>query len=267
MSFNPSDLIFYTLVGTILFVLMVGFFFAFVIMYRRRQVEFENERIRMESLFSEELLRTQLELSEQVMRNISEEIHDNIGQTLIVAKLGLNTITDTDHSDQVENVKNLITRSLKDLRSLSKNLSGDFIIREGIQNAITREVEILNSTGNLTCEFSGEIPLNWFHPNSEIILFRCVQEALSNALKHAKAQRISLTVSVKENMLALNIADDGIGFDQNKEINQGLGMSSMEKRVGLLGGIFKITSIPDKGTSVLIQVPKMKDKEANKLLK
>lgn len=255
------------MVGTVLFVLMVGFFFAFVIMYRRRQVEFQNERIRMERVFSEELLRTQLELSEQVMRNISEEIHDNIGQTLIVAKLGLNTMTDGEHSEQVENVKNLITRSLKDLRRLSKTLSGDFIIGEGIQNAISREVEILNTTGNLTCEFSGEIPSDWFHPNSEIILFRCVQEALSNALKHAEAKRISLTVSVKENMLTLNIDDDGIGFDQNKKLNKGLGMTSMEKRVGLLGGEFKITSLPAKGTSVSIRVPKMEEKGVNKLLK
>lgn len=263
MSFNPSDLIFYTLVGTILFVLMVGFFFAFVIMYRRRQVEFESERKHMEREFSEELLRTQLELSEQVMRNISEEIHDNIGQTLTVAKLGLNAMVDSENNEQVENVKNLITRSLKDLRSLSKTLSGDFIIREGIQNAIFREVEIVNSTGKLTCEFAGDIPSGWFHPNSEIILFRCVQEALSNALKHAEAQRIALSASVKGNILTLNIDDDGVGFDQIKEMSNGLGMSSMEKRVGILGGRFKISSSPGRGTSVSIQIPQMDEKVSN----
>ena len=251
------------MVGTILFVLMVGFFFAFVIMYRRRQLEFENERIQMERVFSEELLRTQLELSEQVMRNISEEIHDNIGQTLIVAKLGLNALTNSEHKEQVENVKNLITRSLKDLRSLSKTLNGDFIIREGLQNAITREVEILNSTGKLICEFAGEIPSGWLHPNSEIILFRCVQEALSNTLKHAESKHITLTAHTEENLLTLDIYDDGVGFDQNKDINKGLGMSSMEKRVGILGGNFSITSFPGKGTGVLIQIPRMGRKEAN----
>ena len=260
MNISPTDLIFYTLVGTILFVLMVGFFFTFVIMYQRRQLEYKNERIRMERVFSEELLRTQLELSEQVMRNISEEIHDNIGQTLTVAKLGLNAMVDSENNEQVENVKRLITRSLKDLRSLSKTLSGDFIIREGIQNAIAREVEILNSTGKLICEFSGDIPSGWLHANSEIILFRCVQEALSNALKHANAERITLDVSLVGNMLRLNVDDDGVGFDQNTEINKGLGMSSMEKRVGILGGKFKITSSPDKGTCVSIQIPKMDQK-------
>src|SRR5690554_928062 len=154
MSISPTNLIFYTLIGTLLFVLMVGFLFAFVIMFRRRQLEFEHERIRMESEFSEELLRTQLELSEQVMRNISDEIHDNIGQTLTVAKLGLNTISNSDHREQIENVKKLITRSLQDLRSLSKTLSGDFIIREGIQSAIERSEEHtseLQSRPHLVC--------------------------------------------------------------------------------------------------------------------
>lgn len=263
MNISPNDLVFYILVGTILFVLMVGFFFTFVIMYQRRQLEFKNERIRMERVFAEELLRTQLELSEQVMRNISEEIHDNIGQTLTVAKLGLNSMVDSENNAQVENVKGLITRSLKDLRSLSKTLSGDFIIREGIQNAISREVEILNSTGKLICEYTGDIPSSWFHPNSEIILFRCIQEALSNTLKHADAERITLIVSVKGNMLTLNIDDDGVGFDQNKDINKGLGMSSMEKRVGIIGGEFKITSSPGKGTNVSIQIPKRVEKVTN----
>src|SRR5690554_3626184 len=212
MIFNPNELIFYSLVGTFLFVLMVGFFFSFVIKYRRRQVEFENERLQMEREFSEELLRTQLELSEQVMHNISEEIHDNIGQTLIVAKLGLNALIDNENSEQVGNVNKLIARSLKDLRSLSKTLSGDFIIHEGIQNAIAREVEILNSTGKLTCEFTGDIPAGWLHPNSEIILYRCVQEALSNALKYAKSERIVLTSKVEGDKLTLVINDHGIGF-------------------------------------------------------
>lgn len=261
MNISPSDLIFYTLVGTLLFVLMVGFFFAFVIMYRRRQLEFENERIKMEREFSEELLRTQLELSEQVMRNISEEIHDNIGQTLIVAKLGLNAMIGSDQQEHAENVKDLITRSLKDLRSLSKTLNGEFIIREGLQNAIAREVEILNTTGQLVCEFKGNIPSSWFHPNSEIILFRCVQEALSNALKYANAEHIALTASITDNLLSLNIEDNGVGFDQNMALSKGLGMSNMEKRVGILGGKFEVSSYPNEGTKISIQIPKVEDEQ------
>src|SRR5690606_29846650 len=124
----------------------------------------------MEQEFSEELLRTQLELSEQVMRNISEEIHDNIGQTLTVAKLSLNAMSDGDYKEHAANAKDLITRSLQDLRNLSKTLNGDYILREGLQNAIAREVEVINYSGELNCTFKGEIPSHWLPPNSEIIL-------------------------------------------------------------------------------------------------
>ncbi len=258
MDLNHGDVFFFTLMGTILFVLMVGFFFAFVLMYRRRQLEFENERLMMEQEFSEELLRTQLELSEQVMRNISEEIHDNIGQTLTVAKLNLNSMTDKNYAEHSTNAKNLITRSLQDLRNLSKTLNGDFILREGVQNAISREVDVINSSGELNCFFDGDIPSGWLMPNSEIILFRCIQEALSNSLKHAHARNIKVVSSVMKDMLTLEIGDDGVGFNQSEEIAKGVGMGSMSKRVGMLGGTFSIESDKGSGTKVFIKLPKYK---------
>src|SRR5690606_8232836 len=153
MNINEGDVLFFTIMGTVLFVFMVGFFFAFVFMYRRRQLEFENERLKMEQEFSEELLRTQLELSERVMRNISEEIHDNIGQTLTVAKLSLNSMSDANYKELANNAKELITRSLQDLRNLSKTLNGDYILREGLQNAIAREVDVINTSGEVNCSF------------------------------------------------------------------------------------------------------------------
>src|SRR5690606_37149424 len=157
----------------------------------------------MEQEFSQKLLRTQLELSEQVMRNISEEIHDNIGQTLTVAKLSLNAMSDNDYKEHARNAKELITRSLQDLRNLSKALNGDYILREGLQNALAREVDVINASGELNCVFEGEIPANWLTANSEIILFRCVQEALSNALKHASASCIKVVSAMAQDLLTL----------------------------------------------------------------
>lgn len=258
MDLNQGDVFFFTLMGTVLFVLMVGFFFAFVLMYRRRQIEFENERLIMEQEFSEELLRTQLELSEQVMRNISEEIHDNIGQTLTVAKLNLNAMTDSNYAEHSANAKDLITRSLQDLRNLSKTLNGDFILREGVQNAISREVDVINSSGDLNCTFDGDIPGGWLTPNSEIILFRCVQEALSNALKHANAKRITVVAAMIKDTLNLEVKDDGTGFEQSEKTAKGMGMGSMAKRIGMLGGEFDIESGIGRGTKVLIKLPKYK---------
>ena len=258
MNIDQGDVLFFTIMGTVLLVFMVGFFFAFVLIYRRRQLEFENERLIMEQEFSEELLRTQLELSEQVMRNISEEIHDNIGQTLTVAKLSINAMSDSNYQALAENVKDLITRSLQDLRNLSKTLNGDYILREGVANAIAREVDVINSSGEVNCSFDGEIPPNWISPNSEIILFRCVQEALSNALKHAQATKIKVVFAKVKDMLTLEIQDNGVGFDTKEHNAQGVGMSSMAKRIGMLGGEFTIQSQIGNGTKVSIKLPRAK---------
>jgi len=258
MNINEGDVLFFTIMGTVLFVFMVGFFFAFVFMYRRRQLEFENERLKMEQEFSEELLRTQLELSERVMRNISEEIHDNIGQTLTVAKLSLNSMSDANYKELANNAKELITRSLQDLRNLSKTLNGDYILREGLQNAIAREVDVINTSGEVNCSFDGEIPANWLTPNSEIILFRCVQEALSNALKHSQAARIKVVSALMKDLLTLEIQDDGVGFEPDDLISQGVGMNSMTKRIGILGGEFVIESKKGRGTKVSIKLPRAK---------
>jgi signal transduction histidine kinase len=192
------------------------------------------------------------------MRNISDDIHDNIGQTLTGAKLNLNAMTSSNYEEHSANAKGLITRSLQDLRNLSKTLNGDFNLREGLQNAIAREVDVINSSGELNCIFDGDIPAGWLMPNSEIILFRCVQEALSNALKHAQAGNINVVSAVMKDMLTLEIGDDGVGFQHSEENAKGVGMGSMTKRIGMLGGTFNIESGKGCGTKVLIKLPKYK---------
>lgn len=255
---NFDGLIFYLLIGTTLFVLLVTFLITFTIMYRRRQIQYDQERIEMERMFSEELLRTQLELSEQVMKNISQEIHDNIGQTLIVAKLGLNNLDSHENHSHIENIKNLISRSLRDLRSLSKTLNGDFILNQGLQNALVKEIDILNNTCEIIGKFNGNIPDNFLDANAEIIVFRCIQEALSNSLKHAQAKTIAVNAHVENDTLKLSVSDDGIGFNISEVKNKGLGMNSLEKRVAVLGGKLQIQSTLGSGSNIEFEFSKSK---------
>ena len=256
MSLTDNDIIFYAIVGTFLFVLLVAFVFASVFMYKRRQMVYHNERILREQKFSEEMLRTQLELTEQIMATISEEIHDNIGQTLTVAKLNLNSMTDADYRVHAESAKELITRSLRDLRNLSKTLNGEYILREGIHKALEREVKFINQTGEIHCDFKGQFDVAGLSPNAEIILYRCVQEAISNTLKHAKAKNLNIDVNHTESHLEIEIKDDGEGFQTSQLKDNGVGMGSMKKRILLLGGKLKIESSPSAGTTIKITVPR-----------
>lgn len=258
MEFHESDIIFLTLIGTFLLAMLVGFVFAAVYLYKRRQMEYINERMRREQEFSEEMLRTQLELTEKIMNSISEEIHDNVGQLLTVAKMSLNAMTDADYKIHADTARDLITRSLRDLRNLSKTLNGDYILREGIQNAIEREIGFITQAGELDCTVEGKIDSHTLSPNHEIVLYRCIQEALTNILKHSRATRVLVKIDCPGNEITVDIIDDGIGFDPDSTGHGGVGMASMKKRITMMGGKFQIYSTRGSGTKVKLVVPATK---------
>lgn len=255
MNLADNDFLFITVIGILILILMVVFFVLFVMQYRRRQLEFQSEKMSLEKEYNEELLRTQLELSERVLQNISEEIHDNIGQSLTVAKLQLHDINAENFLDRCQSAKDLITRSLKDLRNLSRTLNGEYILREGLVKSLASEVELINSGGAIRCTLRGEIPFNCLDPHSEIILFRCTQEALSNALRHSGADQIDVSITMEGTLLKVSVVDNGNGLPPENEIRKGLGMENMKKRIALLRGEFVLKSAPNMGTTVEIVLP------------
>src|SRR4029077_654876 len=93
----------------------------------------------------------------------------------------------------------------------------------------------------------------------EIALYRIVQEALTNAAKHAKASRVGIRIGRKNRVFCCSIEDDGVGFDvravQSNGKRRGLGLIGMQERLNAVGGTFSIDSVPGRGTKILIQVP------------
>ncbi len=255
MNFADKDILFITVIAIMLLILMVVFFVLFVMQYRRRQLEFQSEKSSLEREYNEELLRTQLELSERVMQNISEEIHDNIGQSLTVAKMQMHDMNVDNFKDRSQAAKELITRSLKDLRNLSRTLNGEYILREGLSTSLAREVELINSGGSVRCTINGEVPFKCLDAHSEIILFRCAQEALSNALRHSGADQIDISIARAGPFLRVSVVDNGHGLPPENEIRKGLGMENMKKRIALLRGEVVLKSAPNMGTTVEIALP------------
>jgi len=122
--------------GTIAFLVLAGFVIFFLIMYMRRKTKNILEKQQMQSQFSQTLLQTQLEIQEQTLKNISQEIHDNIGQALSLAKLNLNTmppINDEALQQKILNSKELVSKAITDLRDLSRSLDTDYVQEMGLQ--------------------------------------------------------------------------------------------------------------------------------------
>lgn len=249
--------------GTIVFLVLAGFVIFFLVMYMKRKTKNILEKQQMQSEFSQTLLQTQLEIQEQTLKNISQEIHDNIGQALSLAKLNLNTMPATDNEvlqQKILNSKELVSKAITDLRDLSRSLDTDYVQEMGLQRAIEYELEMIKRTGTIDTSLIVDGTLFRLDKQKELILFRIVQETFNNILKHAGAGKLDVNISYAPNLFALGIKDDGKGMDlqpltENKNNNFGLGIRNMHSRAKLIGADFNMTSSLGQGTEVKINLP------------
>lgn len=211
--------------------------------------------------YEQTLLQSQLEIQEQTFKNISQEIHDNIGQVLTLAKLNLatTTIAESAVAEKIKTSQQLIGKAIQDLRDLSRSLNTDYVEDMGLVRSIEYELELLQKTGTIDTEFFIEGNPLRLDKQKELILFRIVQEAIHNIIKHAAAKKIRATINFNADNLKVIIIDNGKGFDLsplNASDNQsfGLGLRNMNNRATLIGAKFAVTSTIGKGTEVLLQL-------------
>src|SRR5581483_9937456 len=134
-----NDFVFAVVVITILFFMLASFSLSFSLLYKKRKKEHSQEKQLMQNHFQQELLKTRLEIQEETFRNISQEIHDNIGQALSFVKLNLNTVDAYNAENVKEKLnesKELLSKSIHDLRDIARSLNPDFLNEIGLANAI-----------------------------------------------------------------------------------------------------------------------------------
>ena len=213
--------------------------------------------------FETQLLKAQLELQEQTLQNISQEIHDNIGQALTFAKLNINTI-DLYKTEETQSKlaasRNLINKAIQDLRNLSRTSNIDFIHEAGLVASIKCQLLFLEKTGLYTTFFNASDDYYDTEPDTEIVLFRVVQELLNNIVKHAEATAIEVNIDYRQDALVIAVNDNGKGFGKAAQkagcYEKGFGLQNMKKRIGVIHGLFHIDSTSGRGTRVQIEVPR-----------
>lgn len=253
MPTTDQEIIKVIVAGTLLILFLGGFVIFFVVAYRKRQMKYKREKKNMEKRFQEELLRSQLEIQEQTLKNISQEIHDNIGQTLSLAKLNLNTIDLQNENAQgkILSSKEMVGKAIHDLRNLSRSLNTDSILSSGLVKAIETELSIIEHAAVFKTEFRTNGAVIRIDPKKELILFRIVQEAINNIIKHSGANRILVDIDFTAHDLKIEVTDDGSGFDSAIGSNEGQGLRNMKSRAELIGGRFSIKSGLG-GTSIIV---------------
>jgi len=259
---QDSELIIFIITGIVLLILISFFIIYFIYNYQEKQAQYKRDKENLQSQFQQESLRTQLEIQEQTLKTISQEIHDNIGQVLSLAKLNLNTMDIAQQEElkgKIIDSKLLVSKAIQDLRDLSKSMNTDHIEAMGLIRAIEYEMEMIRKTG-FSAELNVEGKIIRLEPQKELILFRIIQETINNIIKHAEADKIEVAVNYSDTEIKLKIKDNGKGCDltplnENDNSGFGLGIRNMHNRAKLIGADFKMSSSIGNGTEVCLTVP------------
>ncbi len=236
-------------------------FFAFtliflIVLYRKKQQEYYDQRLKLEEEFRQELLQAQLEAQESTFHSLSQELHDNIGQVLSLAKLNISLIAMNGQESVREHVtqtKELLNTAINDLRDISKTLNTDYVKEKNLEESILRELDMLKRTRKFETDFETRGAAFLISPERRLILYRIIQECLNNTVKHAGATRVAITMDYDEAALNIGIQDNGHGFDV-QQTDKGVGILNMEHRSKLIGCALSIDSKPGKGTRISITV-------------
>lgn len=238
---------------TIVILVLVSFLLFFFLNYRNRSNRYVKERELLKKTYETTLLRSQVEVQEATLSFLARELHDNVCQLLSSSKmlLAIAQMTNNDVPDVIISADATIGQAINELRMLSRSLDKEWLERFDLIVNLDNEIDRVNSGRMVYATFShsGKLTLE---PEQQIILFRIIQEALQNAIKHARAKKIGVNILLVSDKISVSITDDGIGIDA--QMKDGFGIQSMKHRAKLLGGeiIWKNTS---PGSKVLITLP------------
>ncbi len=200
---------------------------------------------------------------ETEQKRISREIHDDFGQQLIAMKIYLVNQT-MDIIEKYPELKNLseglkvkINEVIEKARNLSHNLAPPDFKYIGLAKAIKELTASIQIIKKFTIEFTHRNISNVDFDGKDIIIYRIIQEALSNIIKHAEASRVDIVLKQKQGKIFLDIKDNGRGFNVKEQGKAGksLGLSIMRERAKLAGGTLQIKSTKRTGTQIYLSIP------------
>ncbi len=199
---------------------------------------------------------------EEERSRLARELHDELGQALTAVKLDLQLFNEGLSASQAQQYSlkqsiDLVDHTINLVRRQSVSLRPPVLDDMGLLPAVKEMVRgFMNRTGIQT-KITADGFSRRLSKSVETALYRCVQESLTNVVRHARARNVSVRFNKENGLLVLSVADDGIGFEPEKmEVHsEHIGLTGMKERVKLLDGCFTINSAPQKGTTVSIKIP------------
>lgn len=233
---------------TILLLLLVVVVVLFsVFMKRKNTLLLEQEQSKKQ--FEKEIAETQIEIREETLRNISWELHDNIGQLLTLAKI--QTQNCGGSQQDLDEAAATIGKGLTEIRALSKLINPEALKNMSLPEALNLELERFNRMAYLKPSLTIDGSPITIDKKIETIIFRILQEFFTNTIKHSKATTLDVHLDYKMDTLSVTIKDNGVGFNYKEaRAKNGIGLTNIETRANLIGAVIEYKSNVGEGTTL-----------------
>ena len=208
---------------------------------------------------SRDAVRRVVEAQELERARLARELHDETGQALTSILLGLKPLERYAESDEaraaVASVRELVVSTLQNVRRLAVELRPSALDDFGLVAAVERLTDTFREQSGLTVDLETQLGGERLPPEGETTLYRVIQEALTNIVKHSGASRVSILLQRQSGKVMAIVEDDGSGFDPSSTRKDAVGLAGMRERISLAGGRLQVESSPGSGTTLVAEVP------------
>lgn len=239
---------------------MAGAIIIFVVFYQKRMIKEQMKRQVLEFEYQQKMLQAELESQETERRRLAGDLHDSIGGMLSTIRVGLSTMARMLPDPQtMEQTKQMLDDTITSVRRISRDLMPSTLEKFGLGHALKELCERFQATSRISIQFHIIGNFEGLDKTRELMIFRIVQELLNNAIKHAQASEIIVTLEV-DGWLSIIVEDNGIGFDpeafkKDMQSGRGLGLFNIENRARLLGAKLQYGKDQKPGSKTILTIP------------
>jgi signal transduction histidine kinase len=256
MPEKQEDILVTIIISSVFFVLLAVFLLVMLYLFLRKQRKNQKEKEEMKNRFEQTIIKSQLEIQNQTLNYIGSEIHDDTAQVVYLSMLRIANLKERVDEKEKEEIYNFLKKVWNDLRNISHSLINNNFHQIGFIESLEQLLHNIEKTGKYktTLTIDEEVNIDLLDKSVDVILYRMIQEVINNTLKHAACDKIDIHIGKDNQLIKVEIKDNGIGFDASlvKQDNPGVGLYNIFTRAKLINASVNINSILGTGTNIEI---------------
>ena len=247
--------------GTIGMLLMAGTIILFGVFYQKKMLQAQLQQQLLEADHRKRMMEAEMQSRENERSRLSKEIHDGVGVMLQALRATTLAVAKNSSEEDREELSQQLNEITETVRRMAYDLMPASLEKFGLAETLDELCTKLNRYNpTIHFAFSCDGPIRKLDSRQQLILYRMVQEATTNAIRHANASAVNIAMLWASSLLTLRVADNGKGFDYPRQENKihgrhGLGLYSLENRANLLGADLKFVSNLPTGTLLTVHLP------------